>query len=49
VLDIITGRGKHSRGGKAILFPKIKAYLISLGYKVRPSADQGRISVTLRA
>ena len=44
-LEIVTGKGLHSKG-KAVLFPKIKAYLESQGYKVK--ADRGRLMVNVK-
>lgn len=45
MLEIVTGKGLHSKG-QAVLFPKIRAYLETLGYKVK--ADRGRLIVNVK-
>ena len=41
-VEIITGKGRNSKG-KPILFPKIKGYLESEGYKVVPGHNNGKL------
>lgn len=40
--EIITGKGRNSKG-KPILFPKIRDYLESQGYKIVPASDCGKM------
>jgi len=47
-VEIVTGRGKHSKGG-AVLFPKIKSYLESCGYRVKEGKDKGKLIALLSA
>lgn len=47
-LEIITGKGRHTVGGmqNAVLLPKIKSYLESLGYQVKQNS--GSLSVKIK-
>ena len=46
-LEIITGKGKHTTGGmqNAVLLPKIKSYLESLGYAVKTNSGSLHVKI----
>lgn len=45
--EVITGRGAHSKNGKAILFPGIVEFVTTKGIKYRGSESLGRLEIYL--
>jgi hypothetical protein len=43
VYEIVTGRGRHSQNGQAILFPNILKLLKDLGVEAKGKKEEGKI------